>query len=113
MKNRVIYFIYFLFFSFKGRRECFVDDGSLYKGTKNYSMSGKPCIHWFNVTDEDCMYDFIVDDDNYCRNTKSKPKPRCWVHLTETGTSHERIIEDCDIPVCGMYLVRWQYTVES
>ena len=76
-------------------------------GRMNRSSSGKPCLHWINMSgyytgNVDMFPDGSPEDaKNYCRNLGSHPPhPWCMTDVDE--------LEQCDIPYArSVYRYEW------
>lgn len=75
---------------------CYWEDGSSYRGIKNVSITGKPCLRWSWLMKEISDFPELIGQ-NYCRNPGSaEESPWCFVD----DRSLDRNIEPCDIPKC-------------
>ncbi|KAM8715275.1 hypothetical protein ACLKA7_002343 [Drosophila subpalustris] len=76
---------------------CYWEDGSSYRGVKNLSITGKPCLRWSWLMKEISDFPELIGQ-NYCRNPGSAEKsPWCFVD----DRSLDRNIEPCQIPKCS------------
>ncbi|XP_034475478.1 tyrosine-protein kinase transmembrane receptor Ror [Drosophila innubila] len=76
---------------------CYWEDGSSYRGIKNRSITGKPCLRWSWLMKEISDFPELIGQ-NYCRNPGSAEKsPWCFVD----DRSLDRNIESCHIPKCS------------
>lgn len=72
---------------------CYWDNGNQYRGIKDKSINGKPCLKWSKVLRE--ITHIELANNNYCRNPDaSQTKPWCYVDKQKT-------VELCDIPKCS------------
>lgn len=72
---------------------CYWDSGSAYRGVKDVSINGKPCLKWAKTMRE--IQHQELAGHNYCRNPDSvQGKPWCYV-------DKQRTIELCDVPKCS------------
>ncbi|XP_062912830.1 tissue-type plasminogen activator isoform X2 [Mobula hypostoma] len=88
----------------KFKDECYISNGASYRGTKDYSQSGQPCISWDSELLRHRAYNTWVPDahrlglgsHNYCRNPNGSPEPWCHVKGRRGVT-----VESCDIKHCN------------
>jgi receptor tyrosine kinase-like orphan receptor 1 len=72
---------------------CYWDNGNQYRGVKDRSINGKPCMKWSKVLRE--ITHIELANNNFCRNPdSSQTKPWCYVDKQKT-------VELCDIPKCS------------
>jgi receptor tyrosine kinase-like orphan receptor 1 len=72
---------------------CYWDNGNQYRGVKDRSINGKPCMKWSKVLRE--ITHIELANNNFCRNPdSSQAKPWCYVDKQKT-------VELCDIPKCS------------
>lgn len=72
---------------------CYWDNGNQFRGVKDRSINGKPCLKWSKVLRE--ITHIELANNNYCRNPDaSQTKPWCYVDKQKT-------VELCDIPKCS------------
>lgn len=72
---------------------CYWDNGNQYRGIKDKSINGKPCLKWSKVLRE--ITHIELANNNYCRNPDaSQTKPWCYVDKQKT-------VELCDIQKCS------------
>ncbi|XP_059823701.1 tissue-type plasminogen activator [Hypanus sabinus] len=84
--------------------ECFVENGALYRGTKDYSQFGRPCLSWDSEVLRHREHNAWVPNahalglgsHNFCRNPNGTPEPWCYVKGRRGVT-----VESCDIKHCN------------
>lgn len=76
---------------------CFWDQGHMYRGTQDVSMSGKKCLRWAHQLHIGLSDNLELTGHNYCRNPGNvESQPFCYVSHNEK--------ELCDISKC-IYIV--------
>ena len=74
-------------------------EGTEYKGTKAVSKSGKPCLSWLRVNNENRFDGRIENSENFCRNYGSLRPYGPWCF---TSLDAAREWEYCNIPYCDV-----------
>jgi len=73
---------------------CYTEKGQLYRGTRDFTVSGKSCQMW-NATHPHQHEDGLNMEHNFCRNPgSSKARPWCYTNDPDT------LWEYCDVPAC-------------
>ena len=74
-------------------------DGRDYKGTWNYTITGRVCQAWNSQSPHKHSIPNVPEDENYCRNPDGEA--RLWCYTTDP----EKRWDYCHVPLCGQFII--------